>query len=802
MPLLLAVALLSAAALGYEILLTRLFSIMFWHHYAAMIISMALLGYGASGTVLTLVRHRLEPRLHLVFAVFAAAFAVTSAGGVVVAGHIPFNPLEILWDARQQAYVLLLYLLLAVPFFCAASCIGLALASPRLAVGLVYRADLVGAGLGALLVLAALFLMPVHDGLRLVTGLGFVAAALAIWPARRAAAGALCVLAVIASFAWPAAWIAPKPSPYKGQSLALQAPGARIIATRSSPLGQLAVVESPMIPFRHAPGMSIRATQEPPPQLGLFTDGGGMTAINRWSGERDALAWLDQQPAALPFHLLRQPRVLILGAGGGSDVLLALYHQARHVDALEINPQLVDLLRVEFAAFAGNVFAHETVRVHVAEARKFVETSVESWEIIHVSLLDSFSASAAGALSLSESTLYTIEAFDAYLSRLAEGGMLAITRWLRVPPRDSLKLLATAADALALRGVDDPGRRLALIRGQTTSTLVIKNGRLSRPDTMAIRRFSAARGFDLAWYPGMQPDEANRYNRLPAPYFHDGARAILGADRARFLGRYKFHLAPATDDRPYFFRFFKWRILPEVLAMRGRAGLGLLEGGYLILAATLVQAVIAGLVLVVLPLRWLRSAPQGQTALDRWRVVVYFAALGLAFLFVEIAFIQRFVLFLGHPLYAIAVVLAAFLVFAGLGSGLAARITRTGKIRPPALAPITLAVSGIMVAAGLYLLVLPHAFAWLSPLPQAGQIAAAILLIAPLAFCMGLPFPLGLDRVKSEAPALVPWAWGINGCASVASPILASLLATHLGFSTVVLLALMLYGIAAAVFRH
>ena len=177
-------------------------------------------------------------------------------------------------------------------------------------------------------------------------------------------------------------------------------------------------------------------------------------------------------------------------------------------------------------AFAGNLLAAETVRVHVAEARKFVETSAESWDLVHVSLLDSFSASAAGALSLSESTLYTIEAFDAFLSRLAEGGMLAITRWLRVPPRDSLKLLATAADALALRGEDDPGRRLALIRGQTTSTLVIKNGRLSQADIAAIRRFSAARGFDLAWYPGMQPDEANRYSRLHglAPCFQQPGR--------------------------------------------------------------------------------------------------------------------------------------------------------------------------------------------------------------------------------------------------------------------------------------
>ena len=266
-----------------------------------------------------------------------------------------------------------------------------------------------------------------------------------------------------------------------------------MIAERSSPLGLLSVVESPAIPFRHAPGLSLTAKAGPPPQLGVFTDGDGLTVINRFDGTFAKLAYLDQQTAALPFHLLGRPRTLILGAGGGADVLRALYHAARQVDAVEINPQMADLVRWDGAGFAGRLFQVPGVRLHIREARSFVEASGQRWDLIHVGLLDSFTASAAGVLALKESALYTVEAFEAYLARLEPGGILAITRWLRVPPRDSLKLFATAIAALEGLGVAAPGERLALIRSWNTATLMVKNGPLTAEDAAAIRRFAEAR---------------------------------------------------------------------------------------------------------------------------------------------------------------------------------------------------------------------------------------------------------------------------------------------------------------------
>jgi spermidine synthase len=810
MPVLFAVFALSTAAIAYEILLTRLFSIVLWHHFAFMIISVALLGIGASGTFLSFMRRRLETRFALAFAGFAAAFGLLSVGSFALALRVPFNPLEVVWDLAQQRYLLEIYLLLAIPFFCTGTCIGLALSRFGTRIAAVYRSDLMGAGAGAIAVVVALYYLAPEDSLRLVSGLGLIAAALgalqdgrARWPS-----AILLVAAVSVPFAWPEAWIDPRPSPYKGLSLALNVPDARVVAERSGPLGWLAVVESPTIPLRHAPGLSLRARQEPPPQLGVFTDGGGMSAITRFDGDFSRLAYLDQQTAALPFHMSQSPRVLVLGAGGGSDVLLALTHGASSVEAVELNPQVIELVRREYGRFAGGLYDMDRVAVHVAEARSFVEASGRDWELVYVALLDSFSAAAGGVLSLTESSLYTVEALESYLGHLAPGGLLAITRWLKVPPRDSLKLFATAVAALERLGVDSPGERLALIRSWNTTTLVVKNGALDAADIAAIRAFTQERDFDLAYYPGMGREEANRHNRLAEPYLYDGAAAILGADRERFFDDYKFHIVPATDDSPYFFRFFKWRLLPEVLAMTGRSGVALLEGGYLVLAATLVQALVIGAIIIVLPLGWLRSRETARTGgVGRARVVVYFFALGLAFLFIEIAFIQRFVLFLGHPLFAIAVVLSAFLLFAGLGSGFSARLAGEASggpgvahSMPLPLPPIPLAVAGIVLCAGAYLVALPLLFHELMPQSTPVKIVLSVALIAPLAFCMGMPFPLGLRRVSSRVPELVPWAWAVNGSASVLSAVLASLLATHFGFTVVVALAVALYALAAAAF--
>jgi hypothetical protein len=792
--LLAAIGILVGASIAYEILLTRLFSILLWHHFAHMIISVALLGIGASGTFLAFSRHVLESRFTLVFTLCAVLFSFSAAGGFALAQRVPFNPLEVIWDLDQQFQLARIYLLLAVPFFAVGLAIGLAFVCFAGQIAAVYRADLLGAGSGALLIVGLLFVLPPQDCLRVIAGLGLASAALAAWAgAAHRAAAAFALLAVFSIFAWPASWLELRPSPYKGLSVALTAPEARVLAKRSSPLGLLTVVESPAIPFRYAPGLSLAATAEPPDQLGVFTDADSLTVINRFSGDPSALGYLGQQTTALPYDLLQRPRTLILGAGGGSDVLRALHHRAAHVDAVELDPNLVGLVRDEFSAFAGEVYGRQDVSVHIAEARSFVEASGRRWDLIQVALLDSFTAAAAGVHALGESPLYTVEALWAYHDHLAPGGLLAITRWLRTPPRDIVKLFATAVLVLEQAGVSSPGDRLVMIHDWNTATLLVKKGQFDSADVARIRAFCEERSFDVAWYPGMPETEANQFNRSAEPYLYRAAVALLGPERERFLESYKFYIAPATDDRPYFFRSFKWKLLPELLALRDQGGLTHVDIGYLVQLATLAQSVAASLVLILLPLAIL-GAKRESSSLARWRVALYFLALGFGFIFIEISFIQRFTLFLGHPLAAIAVVLAAFLIFAGLGSGASAHLAERWR------APLAVAAAGIVVFAGAYLVALPFAFTTLIALPLLAKAAIATVLIAPLAFLMGLPFPLGLSRVSAESPGLVPWAWAINGCASVVGAVLAGILAMHFGFTAVVCAALILYAIAAAVF--
>jgi hypothetical protein len=356
-------------------------------------------------------------------------------------------------------------------------------------------------------------------------------------------------------------------------------------------------------------------------------------------------------------------------------------------------------------------------------------------------------------------------------------------------------------------GIENPEQHLVLLRGLNTTTLLVKNGVVGDTEIAKARAFSDERSFDLCYYPGISADDANRFNVLDEPYFFAGATALIGTGRDAFMARYKFDIAPSTDEQPYFFDFFKWRTLPELVAIRRAGGAGLLELGKLILVATLIQATLLSAVLIMVPL-WTKRRALARSS-QIWRVATYFFALGLGFLFVEIAFIQKFILFLGHPLYAVAVVLTGFLLFAGVGSAASSwfdeRIDAWQRANPDRslqLSAIQLSVVGIIAVSLLYLLILPALFDSLRAHTDIARILASLGLIAPLAFFMGMPFPLGLSRLGSGTRTLVPWAWGVNGCASVLGAILASLIAMTSGFSSVVLAASLLYAAAATILRQ
>jgi hypothetical protein len=780
-----AIGLLSFCVLSYEVLLTRLFSIVLWHHFAYMIISAAMLGYGASGTALTLLRDRISPRFGMVYVMAAAALAVLMPAAFLLAQQVPFDPLELLWDKTQPAKLFAVYLLMMLPFFCGGLGIGLMFTHFGKQSSRVYASDILGAGIGSLGVICVLFLVPPDRMLGALSSIALLAAAIAVIELKIRTKWLMELFIGMALLAAVLPGITVHPSPYKDLSQALNIVGARVIEERNSPLGQITVVENTRVPLRDAPGMSLNATMEPPSQLGVFVDGNGPSALTRFDGSLAPLAYLDQLTSALPYHLQQKPHVLVLGAGAGNDVLQAMYHRSAAIDAVELDRNVIDLVSQRFRDFSGNLYSRPGVQVYHAEARGFVNTSRERYDLIQVALLDSFSAASAGLYGLSENYLYTVEALQTYLNLLAPEGMLAVTRWLTLPPRDALKLFATAVTALDRNGVAEPSSRLVMIRGWKTVTLLVKNSPFTPADISSIREFCRTRSFDLAYFPGMHIDDANRYNLLEQPALYKGAIALLGPQRQQFIDQYKFHIEPATDDRPHFFRFFKWNAAAEIFSLREQGGMALLDWSYPLLVATLMQAIAASLLLILAPLALSRC----RKTLPSMPAGLYFLFIGFAFMFMEIAFIQKFVLFLSHPLYAVAVVLCAFLLFAAAGSWLAGHWQAASKV--------TLAVIALGAISLLYVVILPGLFHALIHLPDAVKIVISVALIAPLAMCMGVPYPTGMTRLATLSELAIPWAWAINGFASVVGAVLATLLAIHFGFAAVILLAAMIYGMAA-----
>ena len=779
-----AVAVLSAAALAYEILLTRLFSIVQWHNFAFLVISVALLGFGASGTFLLVLGNRVRTRIEPFLALTALGFALAAPLGFVIAERVPFNVLDAPWSPDSLGWLLVIEVLLAVPFFFAATGIGRALVVFRHRLSRVYAADLAGAGVGAAASVGVLHLVPAERALDFVCGLGAVGGALAVWGARSRNRSSLLLCGVVLALAGFGVTGELRISPFKPLPQALWVTGAELAETRSGPLGMVSAVENREVPLRSAPGLSLLARAPVPEQVALFVDADGPLAIVGHDAQSPPPAYLEDLTTALPYRLVEQPRVLVLGAGGGAAVLQALGAGARSVDAVELQPHVVAMVRGRYRDFSGRVYEHPKVSVHVADPRAFVETSDGEYDVVQVIALGS---NIAGLHALEAQRLQTVEAVRAVLSRLSAEGVAAFTVRTRLPPRDGIRLLATVLAALEAEAIARPGEHIAWIRSWSTSTLVVGQSPLSGVQIEAVRAFAGRQAFDPIHVHGIASGEVNRFNVLDRPYFHEAAQRLMGGQRKAFVRDYKFDVRPATDDRPYFSSFFRWAHAREILALSREGGIGLLDVGYLALPAALVQAVVASAALILLPLLAMRGE---RTGARRWSALAGFFCIGLAFLLIEIAFIGRFTVILSHPVHALVVVLAGFLLFAGAGSYLSAR-------RGPG-ASITGPVIGIVAIAAMYALASPFLTSVLLGAHPAVKIVAAFALIAPLATLMGMPFPRALARLSAVDPSLLPWAWGINGCASVIGAVLAALLAIHFGYTAVILVGVVLYGAAAA----
>jgi len=788
-PPLVSLAVASAAGLTYQLQLIRLFSIIQWHHFAYMIISLALLGYGASGTFLSLFRRSIETRIRQAFVLSVALFAVVAVPAFLLAQSLAFSPEELLWRPSMVWRLVCLYLVLGTPFFFVACAVGLAFMGWGGRANRVYATDLTGAAIGGLFAIGLAWWLDPVDALGVTGILGIAAAVVAALETR-----CLRAWVVLLAVAYGGVMvIVPEPqlrmSPYKDLASTLQISGGRIVSVRSSPWGLVTVVANDVVPFRDAPGMGLKATAEPPDQLALFHNGDFASTITRNTGDASALRFLASLPSAAPYALSRPERVLVLESGGGLLALQAKTLGAGQVVAVERNPDVVDLVRSEFAGFSGGLYDDAPVSAVRADPRSFLAKDRRSWDLIQVPATGGLGGGASGLFALSEDYLRTTEAMDAMLDRLAPDGILMVQAWESLPPRASLRLAATLVEALRRRGDEMPGDRIVALRSWQMAVIMVRNGRFDDTDLTALRTFAALWGYDLAWHRGMARDQAQGLNRTPEPWLYDALASLARGDE-RFVRQYKFDIRPTGDDRPFFSNFLRWGTVPEAYGLLHSGGMQLLEAGYILLVATLVQAALLAVVLIVLPLVRGRSRLAGQPAPARLaRTAVFFGAIGLAFMLIEVAAIHRFILFLEEPILASAVVVSAFLVFAGLGGlaagGLAARFGVRRAARNGAAA--------VAVLGSGWLLLVGSAMGAGAGMGIGARIALAVAFIAPLAFAMGQLFPAALAALSDSAPALVPWAWAVNGCASVTGAVLATVLAMTLGFDGCMLVALGLY---------
>ncbi len=765
--------LLSAASLAFEVDLTRLFSVAQFYHFAFMIVSIALLGFGASGTALSIVPRlrNADPGRRL--SQLALCTGLTILAAYLLTNWLPFDSFNIAWDRKQIPILILNYLALAAPFFFSGMALGLLLAASPDTAGSTYAANLFGSAGGCLIAL----IVPAWVGAEGIVLLAAALAALAgllpalvLRPSPRPLvlgtsallALALCIIGLRLATGRSLPLFDLRLSPYKSLSYALQYPGSRVIDQAWNSFARLDVVRSGGI--HSVPGLSYRYLQPLPSMDALLIDGDDLSPIATANTDAGFTSYL---PEAAAFSLRTAGNVLILEPRGGMDVLTALTLGAGRLTAVEVNPLIVQ---------AAPIYSDPRLQVHIESDRSYLRRTTEKYDLIVLSLASSFHPVRSGAYSLSEDYRYTVEAFQDALAHLEPSGLLTATRWLQNPPSEDLRLFALAVTAMENSRLD-PRTQVAAFRGFNTATVLLKASPFTTEELASLRLFLRQRAFDLSYAPDVRADETNVYSVFSQPVYYQAYMDLLDArPRQAFYAAYPYDVRPPTDDQPFFAHYFKWTQAPQILAEFGTAWLPFGGAGYFVILGLLLLAVLLAAILILLPLALARGREPRPSSAFRWSHLVYFGLLGLAFLLVEVPLLQGFILYLGQPAFAVAVVLCSLLFFSGLGSRLSPRI-------PLRIALVGLVLLIILLPAGLRSL-----FDATLGLPLASRFGLSALVLAPLGFLMGVPFPGAIRSLRPDTESQdvnIPWIWAVNGAASVIASILAALLALTFGFSWV-----------------
>ncbi len=776
------VFLLSAAVLSLEIALTRIFSFTMYHHFTYLVISVALLGFGAAGTYLTVRTRGPDAAGDQQFLGRMATFgAATMLAAVLLIPRIHFYPIDMYYrgDYSNLLSLWVIILLAASPFFFAGACIAFILSRAAEGINRVYFADLAGGAMGCLLVLFLINKAGAIAACFICSAMALLAAALAT--ERRRTLRIAAVLVVVATAGWVAAR---NPFPlYVPRHKQMFGKEHLVEAVKWHVTSRLDVTRP--VDVYHSFGGALSDRYEGPPQRAriIYQDGTALTGIIQPTSGPLETASLGYYLQGAAYQIRPDANVLVIGCGGGPDIMIALHHAARHVVGVDINPQMINLLHA-YGRFANNVFERDDVELVVSEGRHFLSRDERSFDVIQLSGVDTSAAQAAGAYALSENFIYTVEAFKEYYEHLNKDGIVNFSR-----PRgwQTLRIIATWMQTFQELGVPEPWRHMMVLNGKGL-------GRIKVGETWMVEEYSWAQ--TLVKRSPFTPQEVEKlrtwteeklgFEVLYDPYKRRGTaeEELILADasgRRAFIKAYPQNIVACRDDKPFYFQCYRWEnLLPRNLFRRDVP----LPTAFVVVLGALGAAIILSALFILYPLfRHTAAARQGQ----RGSIFFYFACLGIGFIFIEIGLLQRLSVFLGGPAYSISITLFTILLASGIGSFL----SRNWSGRPFRLLAVVIPLLAIGVVGELA--ILAYAMPRLMHLSHGLRAVSAIAMIAPLAVLMGMPFPTGLRYVDRHRPELNPWAWGVNACATVIGSVVCIIVSLVAGFSTVLLLAAGVY---------
>jgi len=792
----------SAASIGFEIMLTRYFAIASWSEYGYWVISIAMAGYSASGVVLSLFRDFFFRRARLFFLLIPLLLPLLACWGFYQTTLNPFNPLELqdpnLWGA-QFKNICQYYGDLFPVFFLSGLYISLCfLALTEEKITAVYAADLVGAGAGALVILAAMFLIQPFYLLSVLIPFWALAALLAPGFARPWGKWAAVALVLLAA-EWGSVNLNQSHfCVYKAITPALNVSGARVERQVFSPWGYYMLLEN----FTEREDIDLsndyvpKDTEGPPLAYGLYLDGNRISSLPK--SVLDDFTYVSFGLDSFPYLFKPGSRTLLVGTRGGFRVGEILAQHATRVIALENDPNIFSLMRGPLSPNEGPWLHNPDISFLRQAPEAYLAGSKEKFDLIDLSsdYLDQADANKYA---------FTREALLAYWNALSPGGVVSLPVNIREFTVYALKLEATAQEALENLGIPDPVSHLALYRSAWNARLLMAKDPWSEGQLAFLKTFCDDRSFDLSYYKGIKPGETEIFNDLPPTLWtgetdtaapedatdslRNESLQLLSGQGKEFRKSYFFNLYPSTHDRPFFYSVLRLSNLGQILNNLSQVPRE--EIGSLINLAVLAQSLLWALLVMALPL--LKHGQSKATLAPLGRTLFYFSCLGLGFLFIEIMLIEKGAYFLGDRTVSFSLVLSSMLVFSGLGSWLAGRFPHEPKE--------SLRLAGL--ALGLWLLLsigfldgaLSALLSW--PVPVKCLVWGAWAALASIS--LGFFFPLGLIRFPRES-GLIPWAWALNGAFSVVATPLANLLTITGGFRLLTLLSLGLYGLAFLAF--